>query len=136
MRMGKLSTLTPAAFSCWQQLPSGSLHLLKGPRSSERHVWEMRSDSAAPTFRRPACCRTANGFVLRICWHCRSRSTPPIALHRRFGYLGGVGVNVLVRLSAFIFVCIGVQIAWGGLSELVGTVKGAPQEAARLAWGI
>lgn len=43
---------------------------------------------------------------------------------------------MLVRLSAFILVCIGVQIAWGGLSELVGTVKGAPQEAARLAWGI
>lgn len=34
--------------------------------------------------------------------------------------LGSGGVNALVRLSAFILVCIGVQIAWGGLTELVG----------------
>jgi multiple antibiotic resistance protein len=52
------------------------------------------------------------------------------------GYLGETGVNALVRLSAFILVCIGVQIAWGGLSELIGGLQGAPQEAARLAWGI
>ena len=34
-------------------------------------------------------------------------------------WLGSSGVNVLVRLSAFILVCIGVQIAWGGLAELI-----------------
>jgi multiple antibiotic resistance protein len=34
-------------------------------------------------------------------------------------YLGQTGVNVLIRLSAFILVCIGIQIAWGGLSELM-----------------
>ena len=39
--------------------------------------------------------------------------------------LGNTGVNVLVRLSAFILVCIGVQIAWGGLSELIGSLHGA-----------
>jgi multiple antibiotic resistance protein len=33
--------------------------------------------------------------------------------------LGETGVNALVRLSAFVLVCIGVQIAWGGLSELI-----------------
>jgi multiple antibiotic resistance protein len=33
-------------------------------------------------------------------------------------YLGKAGVNVLVRLSAFILVCIGVQIGWSGLSAL------------------
>jgi multiple antibiotic resistance protein len=33
-------------------------------------------------------------------------------------YLGEAGVNVLVRLSAFIFVCIGRQIGWSGLSAL------------------
>lgn len=34
-------------------------------------------------------------------------------------YLGQTGVNVLIRLSAFILVCIGIQIAWGGLSQLM-----------------
>ncbi|MGA8077227.1 MAG: MarC family protein [Xanthobacteraceae bacterium] len=33
--------------------------------------------------------------------------------------LGKAGVNVLVRLSAFILTCIGIQIAWGGLSALI-----------------
>jgi multiple antibiotic resistance protein len=37
-------------------------------------------------------------------------------------WLGDRGVNALVRLSAFILVCIGVQIAWGGLSELIGSL--------------
>jgi multiple antibiotic resistance protein len=33
--------------------------------------------------------------------------------------LGQGGVNVLIRLSAFILVCIGIQIAWGGLTDLI-----------------
>ena len=37
-------------------------------------------------------------------------------------YLGQVGVNVLVRLSAFILVCIGIQIAWSGISALAATL--------------
>jgi multiple antibiotic resistance protein len=38
------------------------------------------------------------------------------------GFLGQVGINVLVRLSAFILTCIGIQIAWSGISELIGTL--------------
>jgi multiple antibiotic resistance protein len=34
-------------------------------------------------------------------------------------FLGHGGINVLVRLSAFILVCIGIQIAWSGISVLV-----------------
>lgn len=34
-------------------------------------------------------------------------------------FLGKVGVNVLVRLSAFILICIGIQIGWSGISVLV-----------------
>src|SRR6202021_2303130 len=34
--------------------------------------------------------------------------------------LGQGGVNVLIRLSAFILVCIGIQITWGGLTDLIG----------------
>jgi multiple antibiotic resistance protein len=33
-------------------------------------------------------------------------------------YLGAASVNVLIRLSAFILVCIGIQIGWSGLSAL------------------
>jgi multiple antibiotic resistance protein len=36
--------------------------------------------------------------------------------------LGKVGVNVLVRLSAFILTCIGIQIAWSGISALIATL--------------
>jgi multiple antibiotic resistance protein len=34
--------------------------------------------------------------------------------------LGPSGTNVVVRLSAFILVCIGLQIAWSGISDLTG----------------
>jgi multiple antibiotic resistance protein len=38
-------------------------------------------------------------------------------------YLGEGGVNVLVRLSAFILVCIGIQIGWSGLSALFAELQ-------------
>jgi len=34
--------------------------------------------------------------------------------------LGAAGTNVLMRLSAFIMLCIGIQIAWNGYSALIG----------------
>lgn len=34
--------------------------------------------------------------------------------------LGPQGINVLVRLSAFILFCIGIQIIWNGVSVLIG----------------
>jgi multiple antibiotic resistance protein len=36
--------------------------------------------------------------------------------------LGRTGTNVLIRLSAFILFCIGVQIIWNGLRTLLATV--------------
>ena len=33
--------------------------------------------------------------------------------------LGKTGTNVLVRLSAFIMLCIGIEILWNGYSALV-----------------
>ncbi|HTB66523.1 MAG TPA: MarC family protein [Steroidobacteraceae bacterium] len=36
--------------------------------------------------------------------------------------LGRTGTNVLIRLSAFILFCIGVQIVWNGLRTLLATV--------------
>lgn len=36
--------------------------------------------------------------------------------------LGDASMNVIIRLSSFIPLCIGVQIMWNGLSALVRTV--------------
>ena len=40
-------------------------------------------------------------------------------------YLGGTGTAVVVRLSAFILLCIGVQIMWNGIDALTG-ITGTP----------
>ena len=37
---------------------------------------------------------------------------------RTVAALGKTGTNVVVRLSAFIMLCIGIQILWGGWSAL------------------
>jgi multiple antibiotic resistance protein len=36
--------------------------------------------------------------------------------------LGATGTQVLLRLSAFILLCIGVQIIWSGVFSLIGTI--------------
>jgi multiple antibiotic resistance protein len=36
--------------------------------------------------------------------------------------LGDSAMNILIRLSSFILVCIGAQILWNGLSTLLRTV--------------
>jgi multiple antibiotic resistance protein len=38
--------------------------------------------------------------------------------------LGDTAMNVVIRLSSFILVCIGVQILWNGLSTLLRTLPG------------
>jgi len=35
---------------------------------------------------------------------------------------GTVGTDILVRLTAFILFCLGLQIVWSGASELLGTI--------------
>jgi len=45
---------------------------------------------------------------------------------RLAGVMGPTGMNVILRLSSFLLVCIGVQILWNGASQLLGSVlKGA-----------
>lgn len=39
---------------------------------------------------------------------------------RMVSVLGASGINVMVRLSAFILLCIGIQIIWSGYSALAG----------------
>jgi multiple antibiotic resistance protein len=36
--------------------------------------------------------------------------------------LGRTGTNVMLRLSAFILVCIGIQICWAGISALIASL--------------
>jgi len=43
---------------------------------------------------------------------------------RMVAMLGPGGINVLVRLSAFILLCIGIQIVWSGYSALMGLPPG------------
>lgn len=38
--------------------------------------------------------------------------------------LGDAAMNVVIRLSSFILVCIGVQICWNGLSVLLRSAVG------------
>lgn len=37
--------------------------------------------------------------------------------------LGNTGTTVALRLTAFILFCIGIQILWNGLAELIGSLK-------------
>ncbi len=36
--------------------------------------------------------------------------------------IGSTGTSIVVRLSAFLLFCIGIQILWNGLSELLGSL--------------
>jgi multiple antibiotic resistance protein len=36
--------------------------------------------------------------------------------------LGGTGTTIVVRLSAFLLFCIGIQVFWNGAAELLGTL--------------
>jgi multiple antibiotic resistance protein len=43
--------------------------------------------------------------------------------HKISAVLGPNGTSVMMRLSAFILLCIGIQILWGGWQELSATVQ-------------
>ena len=38
--------------------------------------------------------------------------------------MGPTGMNVIVKLSSFLLVCVGVQILWNGVSGLLHTLPG------------
>lgn len=56
-------------------------------------------------------------FAIALSIYLSYRFAGPLAR-----FLGKAGINVLVRLSAFILTCIGIQIAWTGLSALIATL--------------
>jgi multiple antibiotic resistance protein len=41
---------------------------------------------------------------------------------RLAGLMGATGTTIVVRLSAFLLFCIGIQVMWNGASELLGTL--------------
>ena len=49
-------------------------------------------------------------FTVYVCYRFAKRTT---------ALLGENGVNVVIRLSAFIRLCIGIQVLWTGYSTLV-----------------
>jgi multiple antibiotic resistance protein len=36
--------------------------------------------------------------------------------------MGATGTTIVVRLSAFLLFCIGIQVLWNGAAELLGTL--------------
>lgn len=42
---------------------------------------------------------------------------------RLAGVLGPTGINVIVKLTSFLLVCIGVQIIWNGVSQLLRSLQ-------------
>ena len=50
---------------------------------------------------------------------------------RLAGVMGATGMNVIVRLSSFLLVCIGVQILWNGASQLLSSVPHIPAVVGR-----
>ena len=41
---------------------------------------------------------------------------------RLAGFIGTTGTTIIVRLSAFLLFCIGIQVLWNGAAELLGTL--------------
>jgi multiple antibiotic resistance protein len=64
-----------------------------------------------------ACAAVAGLLAITLTIYLSYRFAEPIAR-----FLGKGGVNALVRLSAFVLMCIGIEIIWTGISALVGTL--------------
>lgn len=69
----------------------------------------------------------ARQLILTIAAHALGILAVTVAIYLCYRYadrvlarLGRTGTSVLLRLSAFILLCIGVQIIWNGLSALLG----------------
>jgi multiple antibiotic resistance protein len=56
----------------------------------------------------------ASAMVAGLVFLCDRYAEP---LSRRVGH---AGMSVILRLSSFLLLCIGVQIVWGGVSSLIG----------------
>jgi len=39
-------------------------------------------------------------------------------------FIGATGTTIIVRLSAFLLFCIGIQVFWNGAAELLGRLVG------------
>jgi len=64
----------------------------------------------------------ATGYLLGIALLAATIYLSFAYAERMLRRLGEAGTNVVLRLSAFILLCIGVQIAWNGASVLLASV--------------
>ena len=73
--------------------------------------------------------RNASGYAIHIAASTLGALALAAAIYLLYRYaerltrfLGAAGTQVLLRLSAFTLLCIGVQIVWNGVFALVGTI--------------
>ena len=73
--------------------------------------------------------REASGYVTAVAASTIGALALAASIYFLFRYaerltrwLGAAGTQVLLRLSAFILLCIGVQIIWNGVFALAGTI--------------
>jgi multiple antibiotic resistance protein len=73
--------------------------------------------------------RDASGYAIAIAASTVGALSLAASIYFLFRYadrmarfLGAAGTQVLLRLSAFILLCIGVQIVWNGVFALLGTI--------------
>jgi multiple antibiotic resistance protein len=73
--------------------------------------------------------RTGRGLVIGAAAAALGATLLALTIYFLFRYaerlthaLGKTGTAVLLRLSAFILLCIGVDIMWSGVSTLLGTI--------------
>jgi multiple antibiotic resistance protein len=66
----------------------------------------------------------ATGYVIGIALVALTIYVSFAYAERLLRRLGEAGTNVVLRLSAFILLCIGVQIVWNGASALLATLIG------------
>ena len=69
----------------------------------------MRSSSSSKLWRPSPCFR---------CWSMGSIDNSS----RIAEWIGATGTTIIVRLSAFLLFCIGIQVFWNGAAELLGTL--------------
>jgi multiple antibiotic resistance protein len=73
--------------------------------------------------------RAASAWAISIAASAIGALLLALTIYLLYGYaergtraLGATGTQVLLRLSAFILLCIGVQIVWSGAFALIGTI--------------
>jgi len=97
---------------------AGSAQL--GKRSSQKRAWSCRWELALAHL---------GAYLLAITAAAIGYAFVAVTIYLCCGYadrlaskVGPTGTNVILKLSAFLVVCIGVQILWNGASKLLSSL--------------